>query len=255
MQYVKQSLSCCLLNKSEKRSQQRELHGGNAQTLSKAKNTKGEWWKVPGNQRSVEVRHELWWQRFHWFHSMLQFGVYICIMPHFRVPGSLKIHGNLFFWPGLYIKIRAPRHFHGPLQISKWLSKVSSYLAGASFPLPPVTNNNEMFYKANSQIQFYKKIHFCFNKRVFSTCTSWKLLYPTCRGQQEGILSWNVVWQGRLWGQLGNCQQDEELDAPSRKTIFTFMGRGFSMGPPGCELQALKLPREVNSAPELMVKK
>lgn len=186
---------------------------------------------------------------------MLQFGVHRCMMPHFRVPGSLKNHRNLFFWSGIYIRIRAPRHFHGPLQISKWLSKVSFYLAGASLPLPPATNNNEMFYKANSQIQFYTKIHFCFNKRVFSTYTSWKLLYPTCRGQQERILSWNVVWQGGLWGQLGNCQQDEVLDAAGRKTIFTFMGRGFSMGPPGCELQALKLPREVNSVPDLMVKK
>lgn len=160
MQYVKSSLSCCLLNKSEKRSQQREFYGGNAQTLSKVKNTKGEWWKVPGNQRSVEFRYKLWWQRFHWFHSMLQFGAYRCIMPHFRISGSLQIYGNLFFWSDIYIRIRAARHFCGVTLISKWFSQVSSYLAGTSLPLPPAINNNEMFYKANSQIQFYKQDKF-----------------------------------------------------------------------------------------------
>lgn len=45
----------------------------------------------------------------------------------------------------------------GSLQISKWLSQVSSYLAGAALLLPPAINNNEMLYKANSQIHFYKK--------------------------------------------------------------------------------------------------
>lgn len=45
----------------------------------------------------------------------------------------------------------------GSLQISKWLSQVSSYLAGASLLLPPAINNNELFCEANSQVHFCKK--------------------------------------------------------------------------------------------------